>query len=135
MWFMEEPSQYSVGQTARSLTNLVHHGETTYRPRGKFVDHAPYCMNNAAAWRGGGNLSKNGPRSFLDICTWLDDCLRMLQACFRKRMSDLFPDPLRFSFCYSIGYLSDRNLNSFACDLAYYRVQQVSVKMTCATTA
>ena len=29
MWFMEEPSQLSMGQMAE--TNLFHHGETTYR--------------------------------------------------------------------------------------------------------
>ena len=28
MWFKEEPSQFSMGQTAH---NLFHHGETTYR--------------------------------------------------------------------------------------------------------
>ena len=48
MWFMEEPSQFSMGQTAQSLTCSI-----MEKPR-----------------------------------TGLDGCLRMLQACFRKRMSD-----------------------------------------------
>ena len=33
IWFLEEPSQFSMGQTAQSLSNLFHHGETTYRVR------------------------------------------------------------------------------------------------------
>ena len=47
MWFMERPSQFSVGQTAQSLTCSI--------------------MEKPHAG--------------------LDDCLRMLQSCFRKRMS------------------------------------------------
>ena len=47
-WFMEEPSQFSIGETAQSHTCSI-----TEKPH-----------------------------------TWLDECLRMLQACFRKRMSD-----------------------------------------------
>ena len=46
-WSMEEPSQFSVGQTAQSLTSSI-----IEKPH-----------------------------------TGLDDCLRMLQACFRKKMS------------------------------------------------
>ena len=48
MWFMEEPIQFPVGQTAQSLTCSI--------------------LENPH--------------------TWLDDCLRMLQACFSKRMSE-----------------------------------------------
>ena len=48
MWFMEEPSQFSVGQTAQILTCSI----------------------------------KEKPH------TGLDDCLNMLLACFRKRMSE-----------------------------------------------
>ena len=47
MWFMEEPSQFPVGETAQSLDCSI--------------------------------MEK--PHS------GLDDCLRVLQACFRKRMS------------------------------------------------
>ena len=52
MCFMEEPSQFSMGHTAQSLTCSI-----MEKPH-----------------------------------TGLDDCLRMLQACFRKRMSG--PDKL-----------------------------------------
>ena len=31
IWFMEKPSQFSLGQIAQSLTCSLHHGETTYR--------------------------------------------------------------------------------------------------------
>ena len=48
MWFIEEPSQFSMGQTAQSLTCSI-----MEKPR-----------------------------------TGLDDCLRVLQACLKKRMSD-----------------------------------------------
>ena len=48
MWFMEEPSQFSVGQTAQSLTCSI--------------------------------LEKQH--------TGLDDCLRILMPCFRKRRSE-----------------------------------------------
>ena len=47
MWFMEEPSQFSVGPTAQSLTC-----STMEKPH-----------------------------------TELDDCMRMLLACFRKMIS------------------------------------------------
>ena len=49
MWFMEEPSQFSVGQTQHSLTCSI-----MEKPH-----------------------------------TGLEDCLKMLLSCFRKRMSDL----------------------------------------------
>ena len=56
MYFMEEPIQFSVGQTAQSLTS-----------------------------------------SIMDIShTGSDDCLRILQACLRKRMSGLFDLLLQF---------------------------------------
>ena len=59
MWFMEEPSQFSVGQPARSLTC--------------FIMEKPQ--------------------------TGLDNCLRILLSCFRKRRSALSRPHCQFHDC------------------------------------
>ena len=68
MWFMEEPSQFSVGQTAQNLTC--------------YIMEKPH--------------------------TGLGDCLRMLQTCFRKRMSgDIAEGEWRVRISMSCSGLSD----------------------------
>ena len=75
-WFMEEPCQFSVCQTALSLTC--------------YIMEKPH--------------------------TRLDDCLRMLQACFRKRTSDSKPlklflsnvPPGAWPFVCALGEVAER---------------------------
>ena len=65
---------------------LATHLQTPRKVRGPFFDR---LLPPRRARRRYSRNKAHGPRTFLEVCTGLDDCLIMLLPCFRKRMSVL----------------------------------------------